>query len=64
MSTTKTTKSYAKRLKVTRNGKIIARKPGQNHYNAKERSRVSSSKHRMQTIHMGTKDLGRFLPNL
>ncbi len=60
----KTTKSYAKRLKVTRNGKILARKPGQNHFNAKERSRTSSNKHRMQSIKMGAKDMGRFLPNL
>ena len=60
----KTNKSYAKRFKVTRTGKITSRKPGQNHFNAKERSRVSSGKKRMQSIKMGTKDLGRFLPNL
>ncbi|OGC86802.1 hypothetical protein A3D70_00050 [Candidatus Adlerbacteria bacterium RIFCSPHIGHO2_02_FULL_54_18] len=33
----KTNKSFTKRLKVTRRGKIIARKPGQNHFNAKEK---------------------------
>lgn len=32
----KTNKSYSKRLKVTKNGKIIARKPGFNHFNAKQ----------------------------
>ncbi len=32
----KTNKSFSKRLKVTRTGKIIARKPGKNHFNAKE----------------------------
>ncbi|MBX4211117.1 50S ribosomal protein L35, partial [Candidatus Parcubacteria bacterium] len=32
----KTNKSFSKRLRVTRNGKIVARKPGQNHFNAKE----------------------------
>jgi len=31
----KTNKSYTKRLKITKNGKIISRKPGQNHFNAK-----------------------------
>jgi len=36
----KTNKSFAKRLKITKKGKIIARKPGTNHFNAKE-SRVS-----------------------
>jgi ribosomal protein L35 len=32
----KTNKSYAKRLKLTKNGKIISRKPGFNHFNAKQ----------------------------
>ena len=36
----KTNKSYSKRLKVTKNGKIIARTPGFNHFNAKQ-SRTS-----------------------
>ena len=31
----KTNKSFSKRLKVTRTGKIIARKAGKNHFNAK-----------------------------
>ena len=32
----KTNKSFSKRLKVTKNGKILARKPGFNHFNAKQ----------------------------
>ena len=32
----KTNKSYSKRLKVTKNGKILSRKPGFNHFNAKQ----------------------------
>lgn len=32
----KTNKSLTKRLKVTRKGKILARKPGFNHFNAKQ----------------------------
>jgi ribosomal protein L35 len=32
----KTNKSYSKRLKLTKNGKVIARKPGFNHFNAKQ----------------------------
>jgi ribosomal protein L35 len=36
---TKTNKSFTKRLKVTKTGKILARKPGFNHFNAKQ-SRV------------------------
>ena len=36
----KTNKSYSKRLKLTKNGKVISRKPGFNHFNAKQ-SRTS-----------------------
>ncbi len=32
----KTNKSFSKRLKITKTGKIIARKPGFNHFNAKQ----------------------------
>ncbi len=32
----KTNKSYSKRLKVTKTGKLKARKPGFNHFNAKQ----------------------------
>jgi ribosomal protein L35 len=59
----KTNKSYLKRLKVTKNGKILARKAGQNHFNARERSRTSMSKRRMVTIHMDNKAKSRFLVN-
>ena len=34
----KTKKIFTKRLKVSRNGKVTARVPGQNHFNAKESS--------------------------
>lgn len=59
----KTNKSYSKRIKVTKNGKLIARKPGQNHYNAKERSSTSMSKRRTQVIKMSNKHQGLFLAN-
>jgi ribosomal protein L35 len=32
----KTNKSFTKRLKITKNGKIISRKAGFNHFNAKQ----------------------------
>jgi len=32
----KTNKSYSKRLKLTKNGKVISRKSGFNHFNAKQ----------------------------
>lgn len=32
----KTNKSYSKRLKLTKNGKVLSRKSGFNHFNAKK----------------------------
>jgi ribosomal protein L35 len=32
----KTNKSYTKRLKLTKNGKVIGRKPGFNHFNSRQ----------------------------
>lgn len=60
----KTTKSYAKRLKVTRNGKILSRKAGQNHFNAKERTKTTFKKGRGMPIYMSNKVRSRFLANI
>lgn len=58
----KTNKSYTKRLKKTRTGKLIGRKPGQNHFNSKESSREKLSKGRTQQITITNKARQRFLP--
>lgn len=60
----KTVKAYAKRLKITRTGKVLARKPGQNHFNAKERTRTSLSKRRMKGLELNNDIKSRFLINL
>lgn len=57
----KTNKSYSKRLKVTRKGKILARKPGQNHFNAKDSGQQRLAKGRTSVITMNNKDKARFL---
>ncbi len=57
----KTNKSYLKRLKVTRNGKIIGRKAGQNHFNAKESGRSQIGKSRGVPFVMNAKARSRFL---
>lgn len=57
----KTNKSYTKRLKVTKNGKILSRKPGQNHFNAKESGSSTMNKRRMNNVHMSNKSKSRFL---
>jgi ribosomal protein L35 len=58
----KTNKSFTKRLKVTKNGKIIGRKAGQNHFNAKESSNEGMSKKRSIQVHFSNKAKARFLP--
>ena len=40
----KTNKSYTKRIRVTKTGKLIARKAGQDHFNAKESGRTKNVK--------------------
>jgi ribosomal protein L35 len=57
----KTNKSFAKRLKVTKNGKIIARKAGQNHFNAKESGSAKQNKKRSMQILFNNKAKARFL---
>jgi ribosomal protein L35 len=60
----KTNKSFTKRLRVTRKGKIKARKPGFNHFNAKQ-SRSTQLAGKVATdFKMKPKALGRFLPGL
>ncbi|MEX0933247.1 MAG: 50S ribosomal protein L35 [Candidatus Paceibacterota bacterium] len=58
----KTNKSFTKRLKVTKNGKILARQPGQNHFNAKESRSKQLNKKGMQSFTMTNKAVRRFLP--
>ena len=57
----KTNKSYSKRLKLTKNGKIKMRGKGQNHFNAKARRRSQLGRKRMVSLHMKKGDIARFL---
>lgn len=57
----KTNKSYTKRIKVTKNGKVIARKPGQNHFNAKAPRVAQLGRKKTQEITMTAKSKARFL---
>jgi len=59
----KTNKSFTKRLKVTKNGKILARKAGQNHFNAKESRHSQLFKKRSVIMSFKNKDRARFLSN-
>lgn len=58
----KTNKSFTKRLKVTKNGKILGRKAGQNHFNAKENRSKQQNKKRMLKVVFNNRAKARFLP--
>ena len=57
----KTNKSFSKRLKVTKKGKVLGRKPGQNHFNAKASRRSQLNKKGMQTFILNTKQVGQYM---
>jgi ribosomal protein L35 len=57
----KTNKSFTKRLKVTKNGKVLARNTGQNHFNAKESRRSQLKKKGRSNFPMTMKEKSRFL---
>lgn len=46
----KTTKALSKRVKVTKNGKLLKRKAGQNHFNSRETGKVGRNKRRDVTV--------------
>lgn len=60
----KTNKSYAKRLKVTKNGKIVARASGHGHFNSREGAKTQTAKGRTRLLKFGRLVRARFLSNL
>ena len=58
----KTNKSFTKRIRVTKKGKLIARKSGQNHLNAKESASTKGTKKRNGPMRLSNKSKSRFLP--
>lgn len=59
----KTNKSFAKRIKVTGTGKLKARKPGFNHFNAKQSRTDQLSGKVERDFVMKPKARARFLPH-
>jgi ribosomal protein L35 len=53
----KTKKIFSKRLKVSKNGKITARVPGQNHFNAKESSSGRMARRRNVALNLSKRVL-------
>lgn len=58
----KTNKSYSKRIRVTRNGKLVVRVKGQNHFNAKASGSKRQAKRRSVSLALSTHARRRFLP--
>ena len=57
----KTNKTFQKRVKLTKNGKLKVRTPGQNHFNAKERRRKQLNKKRTANFVISNKIASRYL---
>ncbi|MDP2676514.1 MAG: 50S ribosomal protein L35 [bacterium] len=62
MASLKTNKSFAKRLKVTHNGKVLHRKPGQDHFLAKEARRKQLARKGWENFPISKKNLKHYLP--
>jgi ribosomal protein L35 len=55
-------KSYTKRVRVSPKGKLLVRKPGGNHFNAKESRKTQLNRKRSgHTLTMTSKKTGRHL---
>lgn len=59
----KTNKSLTKRLKVTKNGKIMSRAPGFNHFNAKQSRTKQLAGRKMNIQAFSNKNIRTYLPN-
>jgi ribosomal protein L35 len=59
----KSNKSVLKRLRITKKGKIVARVPGHNHFNAKRSGTERQRRHRLAGLELSNELKSRFLPN-
>jgi len=57
----KTNKSYKKRIKVTKNGKVLARKVGQCHFNSKNTGTQRLAKKQLRKLTLSQRVKRRFL---
>jgi ribosomal protein L35 len=48
----KTNKSYTKRIRVTKKGKLVVRPSGQDHYNALDTGKKRMSKNRSKSLNV------------
>ena len=60
----KTNKSYKKRVRVTKNGKLMVRRGGKNHFNAKESRKTQLKGKRSRVFTLPNKPKSRNLVKL
>ncbi len=58
----KTNKSYSKRLKLTKTGKVLARKAGFNHFNAKQSRSTQLAGRKGHNFKIKNKPMSHLLP--
>lgn len=58
----KTNKSITKRIRVTKNKKLVRRAAGQNHFNARSTGKEGRKKHQTQNIH--SRDVKKLLERI
>lgn len=54
-------KAFLKRFKITKTGKILSRRPGQNHFRAKKRRKKELGLKRLKEFNFSRKQVGRYL---
>lgn len=60
----KTHKSIAKRFKISKTGKILKKRAGQNHFNAREDSKITRNKRKMTRMDKAEgRNIKLYLPN-
>lgn len=64
MGKLKTVKAAAKRIRLTKNGKILKKTAGQGHFNSREPGKVTRNKRRLQTLgETNARNVKRLLPH-
>jgi ribosomal protein L35 len=64
MPKAKTIKCVAKRIKITKNKKLLKKTSGQDHFNSREPGKVTRQKRKDRTISNSYKsNIWKFLPN-
>jgi len=59
----KTTKAVSKRIKITKKGKVIVRKGGQDHFNTRESGKTMRNKRRdIKLANANKKNIKTFIP--